>query len=78
MQALFGGILAFEWQQAVMILIGLVLIWLAIAKKYEPTLLLPIGLGPFSRTYPSPRPWESTVRCRSCSMPASPPSFFRC
>lgn len=45
MQALFGGILAFEWQQAVMILIGLVLIWLAIAKKYEPTLLLPIGFG---------------------------------
>ena len=45
MQALFGGILAFEWQQAVMIVIGLVLIWLAIAKKYEPTLLLPIGFG---------------------------------
>ncbi|HNU54370.1 MAG TPA: sodium ion-translocating decarboxylase subunit beta [Candidatus Syntrophosphaera sp.] len=45
MQALFGGILAFQWQQAVMILIGLVLIWLAIAKKYEPTLLLPIGFG---------------------------------
>lgn len=45
MQDLFGGILAFEWQQVVMILIGLVLIWLAIGKKYEPTLLLPIGFG---------------------------------
>ena len=45
MSTLFGGILALQWQQLVMILIGLVLIYLAIAKKYEPTLLLPIGFG---------------------------------
>ncbi|MGC9361633.1 MAG: sodium ion-translocating decarboxylase subunit beta [Candidatus Syntrophosphaera sp.] len=45
MQNLFSGILAFELEQIIMILIGLVLIYLAIAKKYEPTLLLPIGFG---------------------------------
>lgn len=31
--------------QAVMMIVGGVLIWLAIAKKYEPLLLLPIGFG---------------------------------
>lgn len=31
--------------QAVMVSIGLVLIWLAISKRYEPLLLLPIGFG---------------------------------
>ncbi len=45
MQELFGGILAFEIEQVVMIIIGLALIYLAIAKKYEPALLLPIGFG---------------------------------
>ncbi|NLC14817.1 MAG: sodium ion-translocating decarboxylase subunit beta [Firmicutes bacterium] len=33
------------WQQAAMIGIGFVLIYLAIAKEYEPVLLLPIGFG---------------------------------
>ncbi len=31
--------------QAVMILVGLMLLWLAIAKKFEPLLLVPIGFG---------------------------------
>lgn len=35
----------FGWANAVMICIGLVLIYLAIAKEYEPVLLLPIGFG---------------------------------
>jgi oxaloacetate decarboxylase beta subunit len=39
------GIAGFSWQQIVMIVIGLVLIYLAIAKKFEPLLLLPIGFG---------------------------------
>lgn len=34
-----------SWQQAVMIGIGLLLIWLAVAKEYEPSLLLPMGFG---------------------------------
>jgi sodium ion-translocating decarboxylase beta subunit len=33
------------WQNVVMIAVGLTLIYLAIAKKYEPLLLLPIGFG---------------------------------
>jgi len=34
-----------EWQQIVMILVGLLLIYLAIAKEFEPLLLIPIGFG---------------------------------
>lgn len=42
---LFEGILSFQWQQAVMILVGCGLIYLAIAKEYEPLLLAPVGFG---------------------------------
>ncbi|HOJ87567.1 MAG TPA: sodium ion-translocating decarboxylase subunit beta [Pseudothermotoga sp.] len=42
---LFSGIASLTLGNVVMILIGLVLIYLAIAKKYEPALLLPIGFG---------------------------------
>jgi len=45
MEALLKGFTNFGWQQAVMIVIGLVLIVLAIKKEYEPMLLLPIGFG---------------------------------
>lgn len=34
-----------EWRQIVMILVGCLFLYLAIAKKYEPLLLLPIGFG---------------------------------
>jgi oxaloacetate decarboxylase beta subunit len=37
--------LYFTWGNAIMILVGLAFIYLAIAKEYEPLLLLPIGLG---------------------------------
>jgi oxaloacetate decarboxylase beta subunit len=39
------GLANFEPGNAVMILIGALLIYLAIAKRYEPVLLLPIGFG---------------------------------
>ncbi|HWR22635.1 MAG TPA: sodium ion-translocating decarboxylase subunit beta [Feifaniaceae bacterium] len=42
---LFQGILAFHWEYLVMYAIGGLLIYLAIAKDYEPLLLLPIGFG---------------------------------
>ena len=45
MEALFMGVLGLTWKHAVMILIGGILIYLAIAKDYEPLLLLPIGFG---------------------------------
>jgi len=35
----------FSWKNIVMILVGLILIYLAIKKEYEPVLLLPIGFG---------------------------------
>lgn len=45
MDFLFNGFQSVQWEQAVMWLIGAVLIYLAIAKKLEPALLLPIGFG---------------------------------
>ncbi|MCK5674283.1 MAG: sodium ion-translocating decarboxylase subunit beta, partial [Spirochaetales bacterium] len=40
-----SGIVNFTWQQAVMILVGILLIYLAIKRGFEPLLLLPIGFG---------------------------------
>jgi len=42
---LTAGIRAFGWQNLIMLVVGCILIFLAIAKEYEPTLLLPIGFG---------------------------------
>lgn len=42
---LFGNIANITWQQAVMWLIGALLIYLAIKKRMEPSLLLPMGFG---------------------------------
>lgn len=45
MEFLLEGIMALTWQQVVMYVVGIVLIWLAISKEYEPSLLLPMGFG---------------------------------
>ncbi len=45
LKGLLSGVFAFEWQYLIMYAIGGVLIYLAIAKDYEPMLLLPIGFG---------------------------------
>mgnify|MGYP000866156197 FL=1 len=42
---LIAGLMAITWQNLVMIAVGGLLIYLAIAKEYEPVLLLPIGIG---------------------------------
>ena len=42
---LWEGLLSITWQQCVMYLVGLLLIYLAIKKQYEPALLLPMGFG---------------------------------
>ncbi|MFY9172993.1 sodium ion-translocating decarboxylase subunit beta [Petrimonas mucosa] len=44
-EQLMPAIAGMRWQDLVMIAIGLILIYLAIAKNYEPTLLLPMGFG---------------------------------
>ena len=45
MDALFANLLNLQWQQAVMWGIGGLLIYLAVVRDMEPTLLLPMGFG---------------------------------
>ena len=52
------GIMAIGWQQALMYLVGMTLIWLAIAKDYEPMLLLPIGFGAILVNLPYEVVWQ--------------------
>ena len=44
-EQMMPAVAGMTWQDLIMITIGLVLIYLAIAKNYEPTLLLPMGFG---------------------------------
>ena len=39
------GLYQMDWGQGLMLIVGIVLIYLAIVKKFEPLLLLPIGFG---------------------------------
>ena len=45
MEFLLDGILSVTWQQLLMYGVGILLIWLAVKKEYEPALLLPMGFG---------------------------------
>jgi oxaloacetate decarboxylase beta subunit len=45
LSALVSGFTSLTWQSAFLILLGCVLIYLAIAKGFEPLLLIPIGFG---------------------------------
>jgi sodium ion-translocating decarboxylase beta subunit len=45
LHSLLQGFANFSWQTGVMLVIGCVLIYLGISKKFEPLLLLPIGFG---------------------------------
>jgi oxaloacetate decarboxylase beta subunit len=45
LHSLAAGLLALRWQDILMMGVGGLLIYLAIAKEYEPVLLLPIGIG---------------------------------
>lgn len=53
MEFLVEGFLALTWKHIVMYVIGIVLIWLAIKKDYEPSLLLPMGFGAILVNLPS-------------------------
>jgi oxaloacetate decarboxylase beta subunit len=61
-----SGFAALTWQNAVMILISFVLLYLAIVKKFEPLLLLPIAFGMFLANLPlagvmaEAQPWYSS------------------
>lgn len=45
MEFLVEGLMMLTWKQVVMYGVGILLIWLAIKKDYEPALLLPMGFG---------------------------------
>ena len=57
MEFLISGLLAITWKQLVMYLIGLLLIYLAIKKEYEPSLLLPMGFGAILQRPEPGRQW---------------------
>ncbi len=44
-QSLISGFSNLTWKHGLMLIIGLILIYLAIKKEYEPVLLLPMGVG---------------------------------
>lgn len=53
MEFLWNGLLSVTWQQIVMYAVGILLIYLAIEKDYEPALLLPMGFGAILVNLPS-------------------------
>jgi carboxybiotin decarboxylase len=55
----FGeGLAAIGWEQILMYGIGIALIWVSIAKDYEPMLLLPIGFGAILVNLPLEVVWQ--------------------
>jgi len=54
---LFPAIAGLTWQHLVMLAVGGILIYLAIAKEYEPSLLLPMGFGAILVNIP----WSSAL-----------------
>ena len=48
-----SGFAVLTWENCVMILVGLVLLYLSIAKEYEPLLLLPIAFGCIMANFPN-------------------------
>lgn len=50
---LVEGLLMLTWKHIAMYLVGILLIWLAIKKEYEPALLLPMGFGAILVNLPS-------------------------
>ena len=75
MEVLVENLTFLTWQQVLMWLIGGVLIYLAIVKEMEPSLLLPMGFGAILVNLPnsgaaggsSPICFSSASRDMSCS-----------
>ena len=68
------------WQQGIMYLIGGLLIYLAISKEMEPTLLLPMGFGAILVNLPlsGAVTREEGIAVTSSMRRASPTSCSRC
>jgi oxaloacetate decarboxylase beta subunit len=45
LSSLVQGFASLTWQSAIMVLVGCVLLYLGVARKFEPLLLVPIGFG---------------------------------
>lgn len=59
---IYGFLQAGGWGNVVMIGVGLLLVWLAIRKRFEPLLLLPIGIGAVLSNIPFAGLASQTVR----------------
>ena len=55
------GFAQITWQQGVMLLVSWFLIYLAIKKKYEPLLLLPIAFGMMLANLPLSGLWDAPM-----------------
>ncbi len=70
-KSLFDGVVGFfdgdNWKMILMWIIGAVLIYLAIKKEMEPTLLLPIGFGAILMNFPG----VVNYACSACETAAS-------
>ena len=64
MSFLLEGITAVTWQQAVMYVVGIILIWLAVKKEYEPSFFCPWVLAPYWSTCRIPVWWTRWYRER--------------
>lgn len=53
MADIFSNVLEIRWEMVLMWIIGGILIWLAISKDMEPTLLLPMGFGAILANLPT-------------------------
>lgn len=62
MSFLVNGITAITWQQLIMYAVGAILIWLAIQKQYEPSLLLPMGFGAILINLPGSNALDQTLQ----------------
>jgi Na+-transporting methylmalonyl-CoA/oxaloacetate decarboxylase beta subunit len=67
------GLQQMVWGQGLMLLVGILLLYLAIVKKFEPLLLLPIGFGAILANIPGAGIAEGI-----CCNPVFAQSMFNC
>ena len=70
------GFMQIDWQQAVMLLLSFFLLWLAIHKKYEPLLLLPIAFGMLLTNLPGAGMFHSELW--TAFLDESSPAYHSC
>ena len=75
---LFSNFGNLTWQMVVMWVIGGLLIYLAIVKKMEPSLLLPMGFGAILVNLPLSGAITQGDTVGRCLRRACPTSCFRC